>query len=425
MANCTRHQQVETYLSCTTCDRPFCYECLIQAAVGSKCGECAKGRPIGSTDTAKGRATVAATELTANRLAPLWIVLGLMAAGNLAMFVAAGPTSAINGIGRYSLSTDAVKLEWWRLFTGAIGHQSVIAVAINLAMTWWLGRFLSPRLRMTRFLTLAAASLAGGALVSLLFVPHGGSFAGLSLSSGMVGAQLAGQRRGSMGALSLPRLQSVGFVGWFFAWFLVSSLFSGIGSFGAILGGLAAGFAVGWVMLERTTAIPNQKAPNEGRHAAIGAAVAVACALLGYGFASSTGSAEVAQGDLRTTGYAPVFTQGEPIGGEPNLFQVTRIKDIGRPEDGQWYGLTCGVTPEAGGDTQIDVDSIAVPACDWITQHADGLAKSPKETCGGNDVTQLKLQGTLADGRPVRAVFEVADKCGAGLSRAAHAALWR
>jgi membrane associated rhomboid family serine protease len=290
MANCTRHPAVETYLSCTTCDRPFCYECLIPAAVGSKCSECAKGRPIGSTSTAKGRAAVAAGELSNNRLAALWGVIGTIGAANTAMIIRSSSSANIQSFRplKYSLSLDGIKQHWWRLFTGAIAFQSILSMAIGLGLTWWLGRFLCPRLRAARFVALCVASIAGGALVSLLVTPRGGAFGGLSLSAGMLGAQFAGQRRGTLGRLQIPRLQNFGFGGLFIGWFLFSSLLGGFGSIGAMLGGGIAGGVVGYLMLERTGALPGQKAVGEMRHAIIGLVIAIACFLLAFGLAQSS-----------------------------------------------------------------------------------------------------------------------------------------
>ncbi len=292
MANCTRHPAIETYLSCTTCDRPFCYECLIPAAVGSKCSECAKGRPIGSTNTAKGRATVVAGELSANRLIALWAVLGVVAAANIAMLVRSSSTANIQSFSplKYSLSLDGVKSNWWRLFSGAVAYQSIVSMAIGLGLTWWIGRFLCPRLRPLRFVALCASSIAAGALLTLLISPSGGAFGGLSLSAGMFGAQLAGQRRGTLSRLQIPRMQSFGYAGLFLGWFLFSSLLGGLGSIGALLGGALAGGILGYLMLERTGALPGQKSPGEARQAIIGVALAVACFLLAFGLAQSKGS---------------------------------------------------------------------------------------------------------------------------------------
>jgi membrane associated rhomboid family serine protease len=293
MANCTRHSSVETYLSCTTCDRPFCYECLIPAAVGSKCNECAKGRAIGSTNTAKGRATVVASEFSANRLAALWTVIGVICAANALMLFGSGRgvggIQSLHPVG-YSLSVDSIKRDWWRLFTGAVAFQSVLLLAIGLGVTWWLGRFICPRLRSVRFIALCVASISAGALVSLLVSPNGGTFGGLSLSAGMLGAQFAGQRRGTLSKLQMPRMQSFGFGGLFILWFAFSSLVSGLDSIGAMLGGGLAGGVLGYVMLERTSALPGQKQAGESKHAVIAVVLGIACALLAYGLSLSQGS---------------------------------------------------------------------------------------------------------------------------------------
>jgi hypothetical protein len=41
---CYRHQDRETALHCTSCDRPICSQCSHPGAVGQLCPECLKGR---------------------------------------------------------------------------------------------------------------------------------------------------------------------------------------------------------------------------------------------------------------------------------------------------------------------------------------------------------------------------------------------
>jgi membrane associated rhomboid family serine protease len=387
---------------------------------------------------------VVASEFSANRLAPLWIVLGVISTANVAMFVASGPTSPLSGIGRFALSTDAIKYEWWRLFTGAVAHQSVISLPINLVTTWWIGRYLSPRLRMVRFLGLAVASILGGTLLTLLLVPHSLGFGGLGLSGGMVGAQLAGQRRGSLGRLSLPRMQNIGFVGWFGLWFLFSSLFSGLGSLSAIAGGLAIGFGLGWLMLERVTLMPNQADPNERRHGAIAAAVAIVCALLAIGVSGSAGSVAQAKRDVRFNQQSEDLLKDaifpdQPDG--PNSFRITRMEDKSDVGDAQSYILTCGDTPAVRGVGLVsdgDMVGIAVKACAWITANAQRLATSPNESCEDDLrpalVDNVVVVGQLANGQRVSGSFDLRaamsggelsqTACGTEFSKAAHEALW-
>ena len=39
---CYRHPDVDTRISCVSCGRPICTDCMVQASVGIKCPECAK-----------------------------------------------------------------------------------------------------------------------------------------------------------------------------------------------------------------------------------------------------------------------------------------------------------------------------------------------------------------------------------------------
>ncbi|MGZ4430017.1 MAG: hypothetical protein ACXVYV_00065 [Gaiellales bacterium] len=39
---CANHPKVETALSCSNCDKPICPDCMVQAAVGIKCRDCAR-----------------------------------------------------------------------------------------------------------------------------------------------------------------------------------------------------------------------------------------------------------------------------------------------------------------------------------------------------------------------------------------------
>src|SRR5215210_7124978 len=49
---CYRHPSQETAVTCSTCGRPICPDCMVFAAVGIKCPECA-GRTTGAKRTAR------------------------------------------------------------------------------------------------------------------------------------------------------------------------------------------------------------------------------------------------------------------------------------------------------------------------------------------------------------------------------------
>ncbi len=40
--HCANHPKVETYVSCSDCGKPICPDCMVQAAVGIKCRDCAR-----------------------------------------------------------------------------------------------------------------------------------------------------------------------------------------------------------------------------------------------------------------------------------------------------------------------------------------------------------------------------------------------
>src|ERR1700761_4790637 len=68
MATCYRHPNRETGVSCSSCGRPICPECMTPTPVGMRCPECASQRtrvvrnPVG---TATGRAFPATAVLIA------------------------------------------------------------------------------------------------------------------------------------------------------------------------------------------------------------------------------------------------------------------------------------------------------------------------------------------------------------------------
>jgi membrane associated rhomboid family serine protease len=389
-----------------------------------------------------------ANEFSSNRLAPLWIVLGLVGVANVAMLIGSGSTglSALGGSARYSLSTDAVKFEWWRLFSGAVGHYSLISFAINMFGAWWIGRYLAPRLRMLRFVTLAVASLFCGALVTLLIAPHDFSYAGLSLSAGLVGAQIAGQKRGTLGRLVIPQLQRFGYASWFIGWLVLSSLFSGLSSIGALGGGFACGFGLGWLMFERSSALlPNLPDPNERRHGAIALGAAAVAVLAAVSLSQTSGSVAVAQArnkavqiqeELIDDLVGDLVAGGNPIT-QPNSFRISMMEDKNDIGDMQAYMLNCGPEPTAKGVgfvTDEEVAPFAVGACQWINSNADTILTTPETGCLTGLVWETSVQGVLADGREIDATFEVSDEfktesfiqnaCGTQLSLDARKALW-
>src|SRR5918997_5533962 len=121
---CYRHPKNETAVACSNCDRPICTECMVFAAVGIKCPECA-GQPTGvrkATTRARGVTTAGTGAVVTKALVGLNVLVFLL---QLAGGDARGLSSEVFVWG--ALYGPAVPAgEWWRLVTTAFLHAGLI-----------------------------------------------------------------------------------------------------------------------------------------------------------------------------------------------------------------------------------------------------------------------------------------------------------
>lgn len=193
---CYRHPSRETGVSCSSCGRPICHDCMNFAAVGIKCPECA-GRPTGARAAAKRVRAGAGTGTGA-------VVTKALIAANVLAFlvqVAQSPGGIGNPLGG-RLVQDWVLFgpyvadgDWWRLVTGAFLHANLIHIGLNMLMLWWFGQALEGLLGRGRFLGIYFVAILAGSAGALLFAPtepvvgaSGGVF-------GILGAGLVLERR--------------------------------------------------------------------------------------------------------------------------------------------------------------------------------------------------------------------------------------
>jgi membrane associated rhomboid family serine protease len=192
---CYRHPGRETAVSCSNCGRPICPDCMVYAAVGIKCPECA-GQPTGARAATRrvGRAAGTATGA---------VVTKTMIAVNVAVFLisiaqGSGALAPANSfINRWALNGLAVADgEWWRLLTGAFLHASIIHIAFNMLMLWWFGQALEGALGRGRFLGVYLVSALAGSAGALLLTDPGVNTVGASGAVfGILGAGLVLERR--------------------------------------------------------------------------------------------------------------------------------------------------------------------------------------------------------------------------------------
>ncbi|MBW3593876.1 MAG: rhomboid family intramembrane serine protease [Actinobacteria bacterium] len=234
---CYRHPKAETAVRCSTCSRPICTECMVFAAVGIKCPECA-GQPIGvkkATARARGAAGSGAGVVVTKAL------IGL----NVALFVvqltqSAGGRSGSGPLFEYGalygpLVADG---EWWRLVTNAFLHAGALHLAFNMLMLWWFGGPLEALLGRARFLAVYAVAILTGAAGALLLTPTSATVGASGAVFGILGAGLFLERRG-INVFGGAALAVVAFNVVFS--FLVPNISIG-GHIGGLVGGLVAAF---------------------------------------------------------------------------------------------------------------------------------------------------------------------------------------
>jgi membrane associated rhomboid family serine protease len=239
MQTCYRHPDRETGVSCSSCGRPICPDCMTPTPVGMRCPDCSRQR----TKVTRGVGTPSGF-----RMAPATFVL---IAINVALFLAEIGTGSggLDGAGG-SLVRDlglqgfaVADGEWYRLISGGFLHAGLFHVGFNMLLLFFLGRLLEPALGTPRFVVLYFASLLAGAFGALLLTDPWVYTVGASGAVfGLFGAAfLLAQVRG-MSALA-------GELGFLIVINLVFSFTARNISVGGHLGGLAAGLLCALVII--------------------------------------------------------------------------------------------------------------------------------------------------------------------------------
>ncbi len=144
---CYRHPNRETGVSCSSCGRPICPDCMTPTPVGMRCPECMRQRTRVTTG--------AAAFGLSNRAPATFVLIGV----NVAVFlveIAAG-AGGLSGSGSAVINdfglrgTSVAGGEWYRIVTGGFLHAGLIHVAFNMVALYFLGRLLEPAIGTLRF----------------------------------------------------------------------------------------------------------------------------------------------------------------------------------------------------------------------------------------------------------------------------------
>jgi membrane associated rhomboid family serine protease len=250
MAVCYRHPSRETGVSCSSCGRPICPDCMTPTPVGMRCPECARERTRVAKGVRSGPSVARATQvlIAINVIVFLAETAGGVPLGGVngvnggwiwnhgALF---GP--ALTGNNPYPIFTGTH--EYWRLVTSGFLHDGILHIGINMLSLYFVGAALEPAIGRRNLVVVYMTSLLAGSFGSLLFQPDYPTIGASGAIFGIFGALIVVARyRG------IPFWQSgLGFI------LLVNLLFSlsvqGI-SIGGHLGGLAGGLITGWLVVE-------------------------------------------------------------------------------------------------------------------------------------------------------------------------------
>lgn len=235
---CYRHPNRETAVSCSSCGRPICPECMTPTPVGMRCPECMNQRtrvvrnPTGTPSALSIGGYPATVVLIAINVV---VYLIEIAHGGGGVSVGTGTIYEMGGLFGPAVAEGG---DWWRTITSGFVHITPLHIAFNMYLLFILGRLLEPSIGTLRFVFLYFTSLLAGSFFALWFSPD-------ALSAGASGAIF-----GVLGATFViargRRLDSIaGQIGILILINLVFTFSVGSISVGAHVGGLVAGVLCG------------------------------------------------------------------------------------------------------------------------------------------------------------------------------------
>jgi membrane associated rhomboid family serine protease len=176
MATCYRHPSRETGVSCSSCGRPICPDCMTPTPVGMRCPECANQRTTVHTmrsTHSDPRVTVAIIILCA------------------VVFLATNGFSGGSGNLWRDLFLDGPDVhdgDYWRLVSSGFLHAGPIHILFNMYLLWILGNMLEPTLGSGRFAALYFTALLAGACGALVVDPNSATVGASGAVFGLMGA---------------------------------------------------------------------------------------------------------------------------------------------------------------------------------------------------------------------------------------------
>jgi membrane associated rhomboid family serine protease len=162
MATCYRHPTRETGVSCSSCGRPICPDCMTTTPVGMRCPDCARQR----TKVVRMREMASVPRVTYGLIA-VNVLAFLTEQGQFTIFGASihGKVIEEGILWRYGVG---IQHQYWRLVTSAFLHENLLHIGFNMYLLYLLGTMLEPAIGSIRFATIYATALLVGSFGALL-----------------------------------------------------------------------------------------------------------------------------------------------------------------------------------------------------------------------------------------------------------------
>ncbi len=249
---CYRHPNRETGVSCSSCGRPICPDCMTPTPVGMRCPECARQRTKVVRGVGGGGGRLGAFPATLILIA-INVVAYLVEVGAGGGGLSPGVANSV--VNDFALFGPLVaEGEWYRLITGGFLHASPFHIGFNMLLLYFLGRLLEPALGTPRFVVLYFASLLAGSFGALLLDPNALTVGASGAVFGLFGAGFVLARERGMESLATQ-------LGFLILVNLAISFGASHISLGGHLGGLVGGVICAAVIIagERGMLGPNRR----------------------------------------------------------------------------------------------------------------------------------------------------------------------
>ncbi len=140
---CYRHPDRETAVSCSSCGRPICPDCMTPTPVGMRCPECANQRTRvvrNPTGTPSGFGAFPATVV----LIAINVIVYLIEIAKGGGGLGEQSVSIVYDMGGLWGPAVSEGGQWWRIITSGFVHVSIFHIGFNMYLLFILGRLLEP-----------------------------------------------------------------------------------------------------------------------------------------------------------------------------------------------------------------------------------------------------------------------------------------